>query len=85
MPALMPVPNSLPWMESVDAKYSRAEEHFQSFVTEALAFSRGVEHNVVLKQSLRPAKNGWSFGTPIRSLRFASVFWPAMFFSTSEP
>jgi hypothetical protein len=34
----MPLPDSLPWMESVDAKVARAEEHLATFDAESLEF-----------------------------------------------
>ena len=47
----MPVPSSLPWMESVDAKFARAIEHFQTYNNDASQFMKTVEHNLVIKHN----------------------------------
>lgn len=45
----MPIPQSLPWMESTDAKFARALEHFEAYNLAAAAFVESVEHNVMIK------------------------------------
>jgi hypothetical protein len=47
--AAMPIPSSLPWMESADAKLARAYEHFETYNTAAAEFVRSVERNIVQK------------------------------------
>lgn len=47
----MPLPSSLPWMESVDAKFARALEHFQTYNNDASNFAQTVEHNLVIKHN----------------------------------
>jgi hypothetical protein len=47
----VPVPSSLPWMESSDAKLARAVEHFQTYNEAASQFASGVNHNLVLKHN----------------------------------
>ena len=45
----MPLPNSLSWMESVDAKIARAKEHLDTLHSEAGAFFQATKKNFVLK------------------------------------
>lgn len=42
---------SLPWMESVDAKLARATEHFETYNNEAKRFVDSVERNFALKEN----------------------------------
>lgn len=48
---IMPVPDSLPWMESVDAKMARAKEHLDTLYAEAGAFFESTKRNFTLKSS----------------------------------
>src|SRR5687768_15078261 len=45
----MPLPNSLPWMESVDAKISRAHEHLGVVYDEIRTFLDTTKYNLVIK------------------------------------
>ena len=47
---IMPVPDSLPWMESVDAKMARAKEHLDTLYAEAGAFFESTKRNFILKE-----------------------------------
>ena len=47
----MPLPDSLPWMESVDAKMVRAKEHIDALHAEASRFLQGLKRNFVLKSN----------------------------------
>jgi len=51
----MPIPDSLPWMESVDAKLSRAKEHLDTLYAEAGVFFKTTKRNFVLKTNGREA------------------------------
>jgi len=44
----MPMPNSLPWMESVDAKMIRAHEHLQMFDWELTEYLSTVKFQLYL-------------------------------------
>ena len=45
----VPLPNSLPWMESVDAKMIRAHEHLETLERETLEYLSTVKPTMVLK------------------------------------
>ena len=45
----MPMPNSLPWMESVDAKMMRAHEHLETLERETSEYLSTIKSTVVLK------------------------------------
>jgi hypothetical protein len=45
----MPVPESLPWMESVDAKMDRAKEHLDTLYAEAGIFFESTKRHFILK------------------------------------
>ena len=45
----MPLPNSLPWMESVDAKMIRAHEHLETLEREIKAYLSAIKVEMVLK------------------------------------
>jgi hypothetical protein len=45
----MPIPSSLPWMETVDVKLARADEHLQTFHDELADFVRETKRNLTLK------------------------------------
>lgn len=47
----MPLNNSLPWMESVDAKIARAKEHLSTFETEAETFLQTTRPRFIRKTS----------------------------------
>lgn len=47
----MPIPDSLPWMESVDAKMARAKEHLDTLYAEAGVFFKGTKRNFILKSN----------------------------------
>jgi hypothetical protein len=47
----MSVPDSIPWMESVDAKMSRAKEHLDTLYTEARVFFESTRRNFILKSN----------------------------------
>ncbi|MBV9760029.1 MAG: hypothetical protein JO340_05650 [Acidobacteriaceae bacterium] len=48
----MPVPNSLAWMESVDAKMIRAHEHLETFAREADEYLWTIRLKMYLKSAL---------------------------------
>ena len=52
----MPPPDSLPWMESVDAKMTRAKEHLDTLYAEAGVFFKGTKRNFILKSN---GKEAW--------------------------
>src|SRR5258705_10395795 len=54
----MPRPNSLPWMESVDAKIRRANEHLFTFTEEVSKWLRDTKHNFVVKHDPKTG-NQW--------------------------
>jgi hypothetical protein len=45
----MPLPNSLPWMESVDAKLRRAHEHLDTLETTIADFVKNTKRTLILK------------------------------------
>lgn len=45
----MPIPNSLPWMESVDTKIARAHEHLTSLEEAIAAYQATVKRTLILK------------------------------------
>jgi len=45
----MPMPNSLPWMESVDAKMIRAHEHLETLEKEISEYLSTIKPTIVLK------------------------------------
>jgi hypothetical protein len=45
----MPIPNSLPWMESVDAKMIRAHEHLETFAREVDEYLSTIRLHMYLK------------------------------------
>ena len=47
----MPLPDSLPWMESVDAKIARAKEHLDTLYAEAGVFFESTKRNFILKSN----------------------------------
>ena len=47
----MPLPHSLPWMESVDAKMGRAKEHLDTLYAEAGVFFKSTKWNFILKSN----------------------------------
>ena len=47
----MPRPNSLPWMESADAKMIRAHGNFEGIDREINEWSGSIKVNVILKTS----------------------------------
>ena len=47
----MPLPNSLPWMESVDAKMIRAHEHLEAIEREIRDYLSTIKVEIVLKTS----------------------------------
>ena len=47
----MPLPDSLHWMESVDAKMARANEHRESLYAEAGVFFEATKRNFILKSN----------------------------------
>src|SRR5579871_3507198 len=49
LPESMPVPESLPWMESVDAKMDRAKEHLDTLNAEAGIFFESTKRHFILK------------------------------------
>ena len=51
LPTIMPLPDSLPWMESVDAKMVRAKEHLDTLHAEAGVFFESTKRNFILKSN----------------------------------
>jgi hypothetical protein len=51
----MSLPDSLPWMESVDAKMVRAKEHLDTLHAEARVFFEITKRNFILKSNGREA------------------------------
>jgi hypothetical protein len=47
----MPLPDSLPWMESVDAKMIRAHEHLEGFERESREYLASIDFKMYLKTS----------------------------------
>jgi hypothetical protein len=47
----MPLPDSLPWMESADAKMARAKEHLDTLYAEAGVFFESTKRNFILKSN----------------------------------
>jgi hypothetical protein len=54
----MPLPNSLPWMESVDAKMIRAHEHYETFAREIDEYLSAMKLGMYVK-SARDRPNPW--------------------------
>ena len=54
-PEIMSLPDSLPWMESVDAKIVRAKEHLGTLHAEAGVFFEITKRNFILKSNGREA------------------------------
>lgn len=52
----MPIPNSLPWMESVDAKIARAQEHLEVLHREIHEFLRATNRKLVVNVDERQSK-----------------------------
>lgn len=82
LPKIMPLPDSLPWMESVDAKMARAKEHLDTLYAEAVVFFESTKRNFILKSNGR--RRGSSTTLRIQSRRSASVCCWASAFSTSD-
>jgi hypothetical protein len=57
-------------MESVDAKFARAVEHFQTNNNDASEFVKSVEHNLVINQNPATGARWLVFWIRIRSRRF---------------
>jgi hypothetical protein len=51
LPKIMSLPDSLPWMESVDAKMVRAKEHLDTLHAEAGVFFESTKRNFILKSN----------------------------------
>jgi hypothetical protein len=51
VPEIMPLPDSLPWMEGVDAKMVRAKEHLDTPHAEAGVFFESTKRNFILKSN----------------------------------
>jgi hypothetical protein len=51
----MPLPDSLPWMDSVDAKMARANEHREALYAESGVWFEGTKRNFILKTNGREA------------------------------
>jgi len=51
LPEIMSLPDSLPWMESVDAKMVRAKEHLDTLHAEAGVFFESTKRNFILKSN----------------------------------
>jgi hypothetical protein len=51
----MSIPNSLPWIESTDAKMARAKEHLDALYAEASVFFETTKRHFILKSSEREA------------------------------
>ena len=47
----MSLPDSLPWMESVDAKMARAKEHLDTLYAEAGVYFESTKRNFILKSN----------------------------------
>jgi hypothetical protein len=52
----MPLPDSLPWMESVDAKMVRAKEHLDTLHAEAVVFFESTKRKFILKSDDQEAR-----------------------------
>jgi hypothetical protein len=71
LPEIMSVPDSLPWMESVDAKMARAKEHLDTLYAEAGVFFESTKRNFILKSKRtggvdRPLRRGFNPADPPR-------------------
>ena len=55
LPDIMSLPDSLPWMESVDAKMVRAKEHLDTLHAEAGVFFESTKRNFILKSNEQEA------------------------------
>jgi len=51
LPEIMSLPDSLPWIESVDAKMVRAKEHLDTLHAEAGVFFESTKRNFILKSN----------------------------------
>jgi hypothetical protein len=74
LPEIMSLPDSLPWMESVDAKMVRAKEHLDTLHAEARVFFEITKRNFILKSNGREARiRGSSTTSRVPSRPFVSV------------
>jgi hypothetical protein len=81
LPEIMSLPDSLPWMESVDAKMVRAKEHLDTLHAEAGVFFESTKQNFILKSN---GQEAWIVHyTRVPSRRFASASSWASASSTS--
>jgi hypothetical protein len=70
----MPLPDSLPWMESVDAKMVRAKEHLDAFYAEAGVFFEGRKRNCIPKSDNKKAWIVHYIDDPIPPIRLGVLF-----------
>ena len=75
----MPLPDSLPWMESVDAKIARAKEHLDTLHREADAFFETTKRNFVLKTEGRAAWIVYWVDDPFPPIRLGVLLGECVF------
>src|SRR5262245_55640790 len=77
----MPLPKSLPWMESVDAKISRAHEHLDTLEREIRVFLESTKHNFVVKVDEKHAQMEIVYWVddPYPPIRFSALVGDCVF------
>ena len=75
----MTLPDTLPWMESVDAKIARAKEHLDALHGEAGAFFETTKRNFVLKTDGRAAWIVYWVDDPFPPIRLGVLLGECVF------
>src|SRR5215831_14913607 len=75
----MSLPDSLPWMESADAKMARAKEHLDTLYAEARVFFESTKRNFILKSNGHKAWIVHYIEDSIPPIRFAVLLGECVF------
>ena len=79
VPWVVPLPDSLPWMESVDAKIVRAQEHLSNLEVEAHQFLKSAVHKTLLKVDGPSAWIVYWIEDPFPPIRLSSLIGDSVF------
>ncbi len=77
----MPLPDSLPWMESTDAKLRRAYEHLEAYEREAIAFAEHARPTFIRKTNIERTEHWLVYYTadPFPPMRLSTIIGDCLY------